>query len=343
VVSFEQGTRRYWIASARLNGCRYHEPMDGSWSQLPAPELEAGPGTAPDPELATTLAAFADLDYRNLFWPGRRYEDQCDRIALRALLPPRGDRLMEVGAGFGRLANEYGNFREVVLLDPSDAMLGGAREQVGDDARFRLVSGDAQRIPLPDRSFDVVVCVRVLHHFQHPRPALAEFARVLRPGGVLVLESANKRNLKAILAYLIGRQRSSPLKRGTVAYPGGSLLPKWSNRGSSARPRLGTQQPDEETQTRDWPATPPSYVHAPKDVRAWLEGAGFEVGRTRSVGLLRPAYLTANLPVGLLSRLERVLQPGLAAVTAGPSIFYRAVRLPDPEDFVQHGPSAGKV
>ncbi len=290
------------------------------------------------PELATTLVAFENLDYRDHFWPGRRYEDECDRMALRALLPPSGDRVLEVGAGFGRLADEYAGYDHVVLLDPSEAMLRGAREHIGDQARFTLVSGEANHLPFVDRSFDTVVCVRMLHHLENPRPALTEFARVLRPGGVLVLETANKRNLKAILAYLTRRLRSSPFRLGSQPYVELTLLP---SRAKGRRPRLVTGLSGEETKVRGWSGST-MYLHAPRDVRTWLEDVGFIVGPTRSVGLLRPTFITAHLPIGLLTGLERIVQPSLAAFTPGPSLFTRAVRQPGPEDAYPHVPSGGE-
>ena len=93
-----------------------------------------------------------DLAYRDVFWADRDYEDRCDRIALRALLPPTGDRLIEVGAGFGRLADEYQFFREVTLFDPSAPLLRAAAERLGTDSRFRFVAGDAHRLPFEDGS-----------------------------------------------------------------------------------------------------------------------------------------------------------------------------------------------
>jgi SAM-dependent methyltransferase len=268
-------------------------------------------------------AAFTTLDYRDRFWPGRRYEDQCDRIALRALLPPTGGRILDVGAGFGRLADEYGGYREVVLVDPSEAMLEGARERVGGDERMTFLAGDAQRLPMADRSCDAVVCIRVLHHIGDPRPAIAEFARVLRPGGVLVLEAANKRNLKAIFAYLL-RRRPSPLGRGSVAYEGFALFePSMGSRHPGGPHRRGEPAAD-----RPW--TSPGYLHAPADLRRWLHDAGFTIQRTRSAGLLRPAWLTRHAPGGFLIGLERVLQPALAPVTPGPSLFVAAIRGIDP-------------
>ena len=63
--------------------------------------------------------------YRTDFWEGqgREYEDLAERIALRKLLSPDGDLLMEIGAGFGRLADLYDNHKKVVLLDYSKSML----------------------------------------------------------------------------------------------------------------------------------------------------------------------------------------------------------------------------
>ena len=73
-------------------------------------------------------------------------------------------------------------------------------------------------LPYPDGHFDTAVCVRVLHHFADPGPVLAELGRVTRPGGVVVLEYANKRNLKSIARRVLGRQSWSPFELGSVEY-----------------------------------------------------------------------------------------------------------------------------
>jgi ubiquinone/menaquinone biosynthesis C-methylase UbiE len=239
------------------------------------------------------IAAYDDLRYRDVFWAARTYEDACDRIALRALLPSPGGRLIEVGAGFGRLAAEYAGYREVVLLDSSAVHVAAAQEALADDSRFTVVAGDAYALPFPDASFDAAVCIRVLHHFEDPGPALAEIGRILRPGGVLVLEFANKRNLKSIARYVLGRQRWSPFEPGPVAY---RAL---------------------------------HFDHAPAGVRRWLRRAGFSVVRVRSASLLRLPGLSRRLPVPVTSWLEARLQAPLGAVTAGPSVFILARRLPE--------------
>jgi len=236
------------------------------------------------------IAAYDDLRYRDVFWAARLYEDACDRIALRALLPPTGRRLIEVGAGFGRLANEYAGYGEVVLLDSSEVHVAAAREMLGADTHFSVVAGDAFALPYPDGHFDAAVCIRVLHHFEDPGPALAEIGRVVRPGGVLVLEFANKRNLKSIARYALGRQAWSPFEAGPVAY---KAL---------------------------------HFDHAPVSVRRWLRRAGFLIVRVRSASLFRLPGLSRRLPIPAMSWLEARLQAPLGAVTAGPSIFVLARR-----------------
>ena len=76
--------------------------------------------------------------YRHEFWEdaNRAYEDQVERVALRRLLPPKGRRLLEVGAGYGRLTPEYRGFDRVVLLDYSLTHLQDAQRNLGRDERF---------------------------------------------------------------------------------------------------------------------------------------------------------------------------------------------------------------
>jgi len=103
-----------------------------------------------------------------------------------------GERVLDVGRGSGavtrEIARRIGSRGVAVGLDPSPALLAVARELakeagVGDRIEFR--EGDALRVPLPDGSFDAVVCVTVLSHVPRGEAAIPEFIRVLRPGGRL--------------------------------------------------------------------------------------------------------------------------------------------------------------
>src|ERR1035437_4407732 len=60
-----------------------------------------------DPDRPGAEPPTYDLSYRDAFWASRAYEDLCDRLALRALLPATGEQLLPLGAGFGRLTDEY--------------------------------------------------------------------------------------------------------------------------------------------------------------------------------------------------------------------------------------------
>jgi ubiquinone/menaquinone biosynthesis C-methylase UbiE len=241
----------------------------------------------PDPN-PQPLATYEDLGYRDVFWAARTYEDACDRIALRALLPTSGARLIEVGAGFGRLADEYSRYESVVLLDSSEVHVAAANEKLRGDPRFAVQLGDALALPFPDATFDVAVCVRVLHHFSDPRPLVTELGRMVRPGGVLVVEYANKRNLKSIARRLTGRQSWSPFAPGSVAYK------------------------------------PHHYDHAPVGVRRSLLAAGFSIERVRAASLFRLPGLSRRVSPALLARLEGVLQEPLGSITPGPSVFVLA-------------------
>lgn len=149
--------------------------------------------------------------YSTEFWTAeRRYEDLAERIALNRLLPPRGRRIIEIGAGAGRLADLYGGYAEIILMDYARSTLVEARSRWGQDARFRFVAADVYRLPFAPGVFDTVTMVRVIHHLADAPGALAQIVPTLRAGGIFILEYANKRNLKAIARWLLRRQSWSP-------------------------------------------------------------------------------------------------------------------------------------
>ena len=115
-----------------------------------------------------------------------------DRLGLRA-----GHRLLDVGCGAGRHAYEaLRRGARVTALDAADteakqvagmlAAMDGAGE-AGPGGGGAAVVGDGARLPFADAAFDRVVAAEVLEHVPDDRPAVAELARVLRPGGVLAV------------------------------------------------------------------------------------------------------------------------------------------------------------
>ncbi|NDJ86402.1 MAG: class I SAM-dependent methyltransferase [Chloroflexi bacterium] len=158
------------------------------------------------------ICDYEQSPYRTAFWEGqgRDYEDQSERVALRRLLPPRGRRLLEVGAGFGRLTNEFDGYDQVILLDYSTSLLAEARQHLGTSDRYRYVAADIYRSPIADGCCDAATMIRVIHHMADAPAALQQVRAALAPGAAFVLEFANKRNVKAMLRYLLRRQDWSP-------------------------------------------------------------------------------------------------------------------------------------
>ncbi len=104
--------------------------------------------------------------------------------------------MLDLGCGTGQLTQRLGEqFPEatVVGADLSDGMLERAAERAeADDAVANLrgfVRADAQRLPLAGGSFDVVTCTESFHWYADQEAAVAELARILRPGGRLVIAS----------------------------------------------------------------------------------------------------------------------------------------------------------
>ncbi len=113
---------------------------------------------------------------------------------LDALLAQAGDvaglRVLDVGAGVGATGLAFAaRGAQVVALDLTPAMLEAARAQAAERGltSFETRFGDAAALPFPADSFDIVSCRVCAHHFGRARVAVAEMARVLRPGGQLLL------------------------------------------------------------------------------------------------------------------------------------------------------------
>jgi len=104
-----------------------------------------------------------------------------DGLAVRkglAVADRETDRIIEVGGGSGRVARTVG----ATVLDPAEGMLRRARRN-----GLETVRGSATDLPHPDGSVDAIVVVDAFHHFPSQSRCLEEMARVLAPGGVLVI------------------------------------------------------------------------------------------------------------------------------------------------------------
>jgi SAM-dependent methyltransferase len=132
-----------------------------------------------------------------------------ERLLDEGLLEPDA-RVLELGCGAGtyvRLLGKRGH--DVVGLDYSLPTLG--RAMAADPSRLgRYLAGEAYRLPFEPATFEAVVCIGVFQSLREPGQALAEMARVLGPGGVLLVETLNPWNPLAMARRLTALARGRP-------------------------------------------------------------------------------------------------------------------------------------
>jgi phosphatidylethanolamine/phosphatidyl-N-methylethanolamine N-methyltransferase len=129
-------------------------------------------------------APIYDLVFGGVFSKGRR----AAIIATNNI----GGRVLEVGVGTGISLPQYAPNLRIFGTDISEGMLRKAKARVAA-LRLKNVEGlavmDAEKLEFPDNSFDVVMAQYVVTAVPNPEAALDEFARVLRPGGEMILLS----------------------------------------------------------------------------------------------------------------------------------------------------------
>ena len=153
---------------------------------------------SPSDVLRDTYEYRAELEYpRPLPQPDRRTHRKLFRILdlVEPLLPCRS--LLDAGCGDGLYLEAIGRRAErLVGTDISERILETARKTAArSGAEPELVRANLESLPFPDRSFDVVLCTQVIEHLLAPEKGVRELARVLRPGGTLVITTDNSRNL----------------------------------------------------------------------------------------------------------------------------------------------------
>lgn len=240
------------------------------------------------PEPRPRICDYEGSNYRTEFWEGkdRDYEDKVERVALRRLLPPGGQRLLEIGAGFGRLTSEYAAFKQVVLVDYSLSQLQYAQEQLGTSDRYVYVAADAYKLPFQRGVFDAATMIRVIHHMADAPTVLGQVRRVLTSGGTFILEHANKQNIKAILRYTLGQQTWNPFELQPVEF------------------------------------VELNFDFHPQYIQREMLRAGFNLHRRMPVSFFRVGALKKRLPTDLLVSMDSLLQHTGLLYT--PSIFIQA-------------------
>ena len=239
------------------------------------------------PNPPPAICDYEGSTYRKDFWEGkgRDYEDAVERIALRNLLPPSGQRFVDFGGGFGRLVNEAAGYDQVVLMDYSRTMLQDGQTRLGRSERYLYVAADLYHLPFAENAFDGAIMCRVIHHLADAPAALAQIRASMTPGSTFVLEFANKLNLKAIARYILRQQNWSPFDLAPLEFV-----------------KL-------------------NFDFHPAYIQEALRQAGFHPRRRLSVSWLRLGALKRTIPLNLMVGIDRLLQPLGAVAPFAPSIF----------------------
>ena len=196
----------------------------------------------------------------------------------------------KIAGGYGRLADEYiKRSKKATLFDYSQTELDQAKAKYGE--KLQTKQGDIYSLPFKDGEFSTLMMVRATHHFKDIDKVLTELYRVLKPGGVAVIEVANKRTLPRIARYFTGRLKYSPFDRSVV------------NLTEVAKDGF--------------------FNYHPKYIEDLFEKTGFKIDQVLSVSNFRSAGLKKVFGTKNLVRMEKEAQTILAPIRFAPSIYYR--------------------
>ena len=233
-------------------------------------------------------ADYNGYDYEE-YWRehDRAYEDAADRMAINRLLPSKMQNFVDIGGGYGRLADEYLKKSEkVTIFDYSKTELQQAKDKYGD--KISTVAGDIYHLPFEDNSFDGMMMVRVSHHLEDLEAAMKEFYRVLRPGGTFVIEIANKKTLPKMFRYWFKKSPINPFDKS----------------------------PSLQTDTQ-------MINYHPRYAEEMFDKIGFKTEKILSVSNFRSTTLKKVLGAKALTSLEKGAQSILAPIRFAPSIYYK--------------------
>lgn len=245
-------------------------------------------------------AAYDTYDYPS-YWEGRDYEHGSEVIAIKGFLEkiPKISKILEIGSGYGRLTPSYlFRAKTTTLTDPSSVLLKLARENFQVKG-IKFIHTGIENLPkkIKGKSVDVAILVRVLHHLNDTDKAFTIIHKILKDKGYFILEFANKCHGKAkFLEFLQGNFTFSL-----------EIFPK----------DLRTKQSKKK-------GTIPFLNFHPDIIKKKLEDTGFKIIEVRSVSNFRTSFLKNILPISLLLSIEKFLQPILAKLDFGPSIFILA-------------------
>lgn len=165
-------------------------------------------------EVATVYDSFSTAWDQHIAAPALSY---VNRLIEQRVIP--GAMVLDAGAGTGERTLallEHSQPGKVIALDASKGMLAVAETKIRD-ARVSFVAGDIRHLPFADNTFDAVISTWVIEIMAHPRAAIQEYIRVIKPGGIVIYAfcSLPRGPTGDVLKYIITKATS---KEGPLSH-----------------------------------------------------------------------------------------------------------------------------
>lgn len=249
-------------------------------------------------------AAYDNYDYPT-YWKNRDYEHKSEYIAIKNFLKriPEIERSIEIGAGFGRILPSYRyRVKKIILSDPSAKLISKARNKYKTFTNIDFIQSTLNNLKdhIKNKSFDLCLMIRVLHHINDIDSAFKIIYGLLKEKGYLILEFPNKNHLKANFRNFL---------KGDFTYP------------------INIFPIDLRSKKHIRNNTLPFINYHPDDILTKLKIAGFEIIETRSVSNIRSSYMKKLFPLSFLLDIENILQIPFSKIYFGPSFFVLAKKI----------------
>lgn len=184
--------------------------------------------------VADSQARLRQFEDRSGCYARRGYDRrEAARFVASVLDPARADAVLDIGTGKGMLAVELAaRGPRVVSIDTDPTNVPLARDladAAGVTDRLTFVTGDAARLPFPDRHFGSAASMDVLHHLSDPEPVLRDVVRTLSPHGEILLADFSPEGFELVGEVLRDDGREHPVS-GVTVDDAAACLQQWGFR-----------------------------------------------------------------------------------------------------------------
>jgi len=243
-------------------------------------------------------AHYDTYDYPS-YWEKRDYEHESEIIALKDLLLKikKIESIIDIGAGYGRLTQTYlYRGKKIILTDPSLKLLSIAKNKFRDNKKIKFIQSKAETLvgKIKSKSIDLAIMIRVIHHLENPEKVIKIVNKLIKPGGYLILEFANKSHGKAVFKEIC---------KGNLTFLL-DIFPKDMRSSKSIKKK-----------------TIPFINYHPDSIIKMLQDNGFKIIEKRSVSNIRSTKIKNSISLRSLLAIEKLLQKPLSYINFGPSIF----------------------